>query len=188
MSYRSEVRLARSREYLAKNLVIAINIKIILIGEIMKFSSDRRFILYMILPVLIFFAVTTIILLVGMFISPHEIIGTFVFVLIFLIISILVLCYILLKPKPTFIFNENNIIIKKDNNIEEINIENISKMTYYRFRWFYIFILAYVPLPNGGCMKIHIIEKDDTKHQLGFISYKTAKRIQKLYPDLLKVD
>ena len=73
MSYRSEVRLARSREYLAKNLVIAINIKIILLGEIMKFSSDRRFMLYLILPALIFFAVATIILLVGMFISPQEI-------------------------------------------------------------------------------------------------------------------
>lgn len=154
----------------------------------MKFSSDRRFILYLILPVLIISAILTIILLVDMFIFPQEITGAFILMLIFLIISILVLCYILLKPKPTFIFNENNIIIKKDNNIEEISIENVKKMTYYRVRWYYIFILAFVQLPEGGCMKIHIIEDNNTKHLLGFISYKNAKKIKELYPNLLNIE
>ena len=154
----------------------------------MEFSSDRRFMLYLILPVLIINAILTIILLVGMFIYPQEITDAFILVLIFLIISILVLCYILLKPKPAFTFNENNIIIKKNNNIEEINIENISKMTYYRFRWFYVFILAFAQLPEGGCMKIHVIENNNTKHLLGFISYKNAKKIKELYPNLLNIE
>ncbi len=60
-------------------------------------------------------------------------------------------------------------------------------MVYYRYKWHYVFTMYFNPIPDGGCMKIHIIDKHGNKYLLGFISYKDAKTLQQMYPHLLKI-
>ncbi len=63
-------------------------------------------------------------------------------------------------------------------------LNNIQGIEYYKFRWWYLFILAFIPLPKGGCMKINICNKQNNKYVLGSFNYRDALKIQSIYNDL----
>lgn len=150
----------------------------------MTLKSDRRFIIYIIMLGLVPISICFIISILGLIFAPEDIIEAFIIGLI-LFIVILVLFIALLKPKPFYEFNKNEIIINKKGIVQKIDINNISSMQYYKFKLLYLIPIF---LPEVGCMKIHINDKENNKYELGFISYKNAKKVQEIYPEILKID
>lgn len=151
----------------------------------MTLKSDRGFIIGIIMIGLVPISICLIISIMGLFFAPKDMIEAFIVSLILFIVFILILLVVLLKPKPFYQFNKNEIIINKNGIVQKININNISSMQYYKVKLLYLIPIF---LPEIGCMKIHITDKEGIKYQLGFISYKNAKNVQTLYPNLLKID
>ena len=152
----------------------------------MILKSDRAFIKRMVIPGFIFSLIGLIIVILDL-IFNHETSGI-VELIAFLVFSIgfgIAVFVTLLKPKPFYEFGSKEIIINKKGVIQKIQIDNISSMKYYKVKLLYLITLFF---PEGGCMKIHITDKENNNYQLGFISYKNAMKVQILYPDLLKID
>ena len=152
----------------------------------MILKSDRAFIKRIVIPGFIFSLIGLIIVILDL-IFNYDISGI-VELIAFLVFSIgfgIAVFVTLLKPKPFYEFSSKEIIINKKGVIQKIQIDNISSMKYYKVKLLYLILLV---LPEGGYMKIHITDKDNIKYQIGFISYKNAKKVQTLYPDLLEIN
>lgn len=152
-------------------------------------KSNRSFIVKIILFALIPISLLTIITLIGCFFAENlrDILWAFIVSLTFTIILLIFLLCVIFVRKTTFIFTKEDIsIMNKEEN--KININDVVEMVYYSYKWWYIFTSIFSSLPKGGCMKIHIKDKSNNKHILGFFSYKDALKIKNLYPNLMTIE
>lgn len=157
-----------------------------------ELKSNRKFILYMYLPLVIIINIFIIIMIIGLLIDFKNMSKN---LMVFYLFIFLDLCYIgailmvrFYKGK-SYIFDESTIyVFNKGILKEKIGISNVESMNYYPFKFHYFITIFAGALNEGGAMKIHITDYNGIKHALGFISYKDAKILQqKLYPNLLKI-
>lgn len=101
------------------------------------------------------------------------------------IITLLIAKY---KKGMSYIFSIDTIEVYKKNIFQySINISDIQTMNYYPFKLHYIVTIYTGALAEGGAWKIHITTKDQEKHSLGYISQSDARKIQQMYPNLMKI-
>lgn len=157
-----------------------------------ELKSNRKFILYMYLPLVIINNIFIIIMIIGLFIDYKKMSEN---LMVFYLFVFLDVCYIIailmikLYKGKSYIFDKSTIyVFNKGILKEKINISNVKTMNYYPFKFHYFITIFGGALNEGGAMKIHISDFNGTKHALGFIGYKDAKILQqKLYPNLLKI-
>ncbi len=86
-------------------------------------------------------------------------------------------------------FTENEIICYKRNRLlNTIDIADIEKIEFYRYRLRYLVTIILGELPSGGCWSLHVRLKDGTKNVLRFFSAKDARMLkEKIFGELLTI-
>ena len=110
---------------------------------------------------------------------------------------ILLICLYVRRTKYTF--TEKEITVTKKREQYTIKVDDIKTMQYcqfrYRFRsihFLYIFIIILCFFAGDASfgtidsMQIYITDKNGKEYKLGYIIKKDAKRLEKMYPKLLK--
>lgn len=149
-------------------------------------SNRKLYIMLITIALCFFFFMFVLGLLIdfnGLFEHKAELITFGIICLLFIIVLII----LIFKPRPKFIFEKNKITIIKNKNKTEIQVTEISKMSFYPFKWKYLITLYFGGLPEGGITKIHIKLKNGDKYELGYIYLKDAEIINKLYPNLMTI-
>lgn len=151
-------------------------------------KSNRNFMILIIAICFVPGCFFTILLGAGFFFAENisDIANSFIITLSINLIALICLLLIVFLKRPKYVFTEHSITIE-NKQPTCLKIADLKEIIYYRFKWWYCFILPFVSLPDGGSMKLHIYDKDNKKYLLGFFSYKEAIKIQKLYPTLMKI-
>jgi len=156
-----------------------------------ELKSNRSFILKTFLPFAIIASLFIVIMIIGLIIDFDNMSQNILVLLLFIAIDICYIVGILIAKYykgKSYIFYYNKIEIYNKGKFQyEIEVGNIRTMNYYPFKWHYIITIYAGSLNEGGAWKIHITDSQGKKQTLGFIVYKDAKRLQQLYPDLLKI-
>jgi len=157
----------------------------------MKLKSNRRFIIYLYLPFLIITSILLILLIMSL-ITNHEIRMEKLFILIlFIVIECMMISIILIAKYwkgKSYIFNADRIEVYNKGILKKtIRVSNVEYMHYYPWKFHYFITIYAGSLNEGGAMKVHIKEKDGTKHELGFIGLKDARELKKMYRDLMTI-
>lgn len=157
----------------------------------MKLKSNRRFIMYTCLPSTFVIFFLLIIMTIGFF-TEYEPTSSYIGSFITGIIVEVSLIFILLLAKywkgKSYIFNANRIEVYNKGILKKtIRVSNVEYMHYYPWKFHYFITIYAGSLNEGGAMKIHIKEKDGTKHELGFIGLKDARELKKMYRDLMTI-
>ena len=155
-----------------------------------ELKSNRRWIVYFCISSAVLVIIVMMIGLLFGVIESSDTIGIDIsMAVIFLIlICILISLLVIFMKGKSYKFSENEIHIFKKGVLQNtIQVENIEFMRYCRFRFYYLIAIIFLTAPEGGFMTIFLREKDGSKHVLGFIGFKDAKRLKKMYPELLKL-
>lgn len=155
----------------------------------MNLKSNRRFIIYLCLPFLIISSIFLMFLIIS-FIINHETRLEKIFILILFITIELIMISIILIAKywkgKSYSFNADEIGVYNKGVLQKtIQVSNIEYMHYYPWKFHYFITMFAGSLNEGGAMKIHVKEKDGKKHELGFIGLKDARKLKKIYNDLM---
>lgn len=153
-----------------------------------KLVSNRSFIIKLFITYMIVVTILLIILIIGLFIDYDNMSQNLTVMWIFVAIDMCSLLGILIAKfykSYSFIFYREKIEVYNKNHFQfEIPTSNIKSMNYYPFKWHYFITIYAGSLNEGGAWKIHITDYQDKKYALGFIGYKDAKKLQKMYPEL----
>jgi hypothetical protein len=157
-----------------------------------KLKSNRRFIIYLTIPFIIFYTVFIGYMLIGHMLKMHDISsdnGWFISSLVILIVLITVLVFAKYYRGKNYVFKENNIeIYSKNALIKKIQTSNISIMHYYPWRFHYLVTIFFGALNECGACQIYIKETNGSFSKLGFISEKDAIILhEKLYSKKLEI-
>lgn len=157
-----------------------------------KLKSNRRFIIYLTIPFIIFYTVFIGYMLIGRMLKIHDISldnGWFISSLVILTILITVLIFAKYYRGKNYVFKENNIeIYSKNALIKKIQTSNISIMHYYPWRFHYLVTIFFGALNECGACQIYIMETNGSFSKLGFISEKDAIILhEKLYSKKLEI-
>lgn len=153
-----------------------------------KLESNRYFIVKLFITYMIVVTILLIIMIIGLFIDYDNMSQNLSVLWIFVAIEVCSLLGILIAKfykSKSFVFYEDKIEVYNKNQFQyKIMTSNIKTMNYYPFKWHYFITIYAGSLNEGGAWKIHITDYQDKKYALGFISYKDAKKLQKMYPKL----
>lgn len=107
-------------------------------------------------------------------------------VLVIFIIAILVIKF---YKNRIYEFTENEIkCFKRNRLLNTIDIANIEKINFYRYKLRYIVTIFLGELPSGGAWSLHVWMKDGTKNVLRFFSKKDAEMLkEKIFGELLTI-
>lgn len=159
--------------------------------EEIKLKSNRKWIFITILPsaIIIFpFILLICIMLMVDFEQTYNLGIPFTLLFILIPVECIFIAILLVakyKRGMSYVFDTNSIqVYSKDKLQYSINTKNIVTMRYYPFKWHYIITIYAGALNEGGAWKIHITDYQNKKYSLGYISYKSARELQKMYPKL----
>lgn len=157
-----------------------------------KLKSNRKHIINFASFFCIIYSIILAFMIIGFITGFFDIFSD---LLSFILVVILFICLLLLiiianhfKGK-SYIFSEDVIeIYKKGGFVQKIRVQDIDTMHYYPWRVHYLITIFAGSLNEGGAWKIHIRDKDGTKHEIGFLSEKEAVMLKdKLYPERLEI-
>jgi len=152
-----------------------------------ELKSNRRFIIWMILPFLILMSLglgaEIALLFLGYGTDSYLYLVAFAC---FVSLFILIILVALFKKRPTYIFKEDYIFIQsKDGSLSSIRIDVLNSIDYYPLcpRNFFTLFGEKDKVP----MKLHVTQNNGYKIPLGFVSAKDARRLKELYSDILRI-
>lgn len=157
-----------------------------------KLKSNRNHIINFACFFGVIFGVLLMYMIIGSISNFFDISGelsSFVIVMIIFVFLLLAIIFVKYYKGKTFVFSAKAVkIYNKGIFVREIKIEDIESMHYYPWRVHYILTIFFGALNEGGAWKIHILEKDGARHEIGFLSEKEARVLQeKLYPNTLDI-
>jgi len=159
--------------------------------EKITLQSNRKWIFKTMLPGVIIIFVFILLIMVMLMVDFEATYSLGIPIVLLYILVPLECVYIIIllvtryKKGMSYIFYTDKIEVYKKGIFQySMDVADINTMQYYPFRWHYFITIYAGSLPEGGAWKIHITDYQDKKYSLGFISYKDAKKLQKMYPRL----
>lgn len=157
-----------------------------------EIKSNIRFMLKVFLP----FAILGFVLNIAMittFIAQKEIADSdLMFFIIFLVMEIFLVALVLFlrfyKGKCYKFFEDKVLVYNKGIFINEISLEEIESMQYFKFKFRYIITIFAGALNEGSCWRLYLKFKNGAKANLAFFSIKDIKKLKELYSNLITVN
>ncbi len=154
-------------------------------------KTNRLGIIKVLLPffiVLSFFFVV----LIGCYIFAYDAVKDQTFALVTLsgLEGIFVVGFLCAKfiRRRTYKFTENKIsVLKKEKQIEEIDIDNILSMKYKKFQFRYIFSIFFGELQDGECWKLYLYMTNGNRITLDLFDIADVKKLKNLYGDKIQI-
>lgn len=155
-----------------------------------KIKSNRSWMIKLIIP----FVVVLSLCVVGISITvcleyDEELIPILIFFCVFLAVSVIAVLLVRFYKGKIYEFTESEITCYKRNKmLNTINIADIEKIDFYRFKLRYIVTIFFGELPSGGAWSLHVLMKDGTKTVLRFFSKNDAQMLkEKIFGELLTI-
>ena len=155
-----------------------------------KMKSNRSWMMKVLVPFVVFLTLCAVGVSITIYFENDEdlIICLIIFCVLLAICATAALIAKFYKGK-SYEFTQNEIICYKRNRLlKTINIANIEKIEFYRYRWWYPISIFFGELPSGGYWSLNVWMKDGTSAVLGFFSVKDAQTLkEKIFGDILTI-
>ena len=156
-------------------------------------QSNRKFIYAIFGTLMALVAVAVFGLLIGCIIDSFDF-GSLCMIITGSVVELLIIIGLIClgrKEKPTYTFNDEEILYTKKNSVAAIKVADIESIVYIRFQWYYAFFALFILLLGniGGFLlpEITVKEKNQVEHDFGYFGKKDVERLKSLYGDLLTI-
>jgi len=155
-----------------------------------KMKSNRSWMMKLIIPFAVFLSLCVIgVSITICFEYDKELISILIFFCVFWVVMIIAALIAKFYKGRSYEFTANEIICcERNRSMSTINIADIEKIEFYRYRWRYLITIFMGELPKGSCWSLHVWMKDETNTVLRFFSVKDAQILkEKIFGELLTI-